>query len=96
MSRAYDQIAETRPGGEGALMRAQAQADEVGQHYEQLCERICLAEPRTLKGVLAKLRCATRCIRDIVPEGEEPERVGDTSSASSLPWSGILSAWSAR
>ena len=27
--------------------------------------------------MLAKLRCATRCIRDTVPEGKDPERVCD-------------------
>ena len=31
----------------------------------------------SLEGVLAKLRCATGCIRDIAPEGKDPEKVCD-------------------
>ena len=77
MSHAYDRIGETRrerPGDHGAIREAQQRADVLGRRYERLCERIYQAEPRTLEGVLAKLRCATRCIRDIVPEGKDPER----------------------
>ena len=80
MSRAYDRIGDIRrerPGDEGALMKAQAQADELGRRYERLCERIYEAEPWTLEGVLAKLRCAARCIQDTVPTGKDPERVCD-------------------
>ena len=80
MSFAYDRIGETRrerSGDDGALLAAQARAEALGHRYERLCERIRQAEPRTLEGVLAKLRCATRCIRDTVPEGKDPERVCD-------------------
>ena len=80
MSRAYDRIGETRrdrPGDDGAMREAQERAEVLGRQYERLCERIYEAEPRTLEGVLAKLRCATQCIRDIVPEGKDPERVCD-------------------
>ena len=82
MCLAYDRIGETRreqSGDDGALNQAQAQAraEALGRRYERLCERICRAEPRTLEGVLAKLRCATRCIGDTVPEGKDPEHVCD-------------------
>ena len=80
MSLAYDRIGETRrqqPGDDAALSQAQARAEALGRRYERLCERIYRAEPRTLEGVLAKLRCATRCIRDTVPEGKDPEHVCD-------------------
>jgi hypothetical protein len=80
MSLAYDRIGETRrecSGDDAALLAAQARADALGQRYERLCERICRSEPRTLDGLLAKLRCATRCIRDTVPEGRDPERFCD-------------------
>ena len=79
MCLAYDRIGETRErsGDDGALLAAQARAEALGHRYERLCERIRQAEPRTLEGVLAKLRCATRCIRDTVPEGKDPERVCD-------------------
>ena len=80
MRCAYDRIGQTqreRPGDDGAIREAQARADMLGRRYERLCERIYQAEPRTLEGVLAKLRCATRCIRDIVPEDQDPERVCD-------------------
>ena len=78
MTLAYDRIGDARrerPGDDAALSQAQARAEALGLRYERLCERICQAEPRTLEGVLAKLRCATRCIRDTVPEGKDPERV---------------------
>ena len=80
MSLAYDRIGETRrqqPGDDAALSQAQARAEALGRRYERLCERIRRSEPRTLDGVLAKLRCATRCIRDTVPEGKDPEHVCD-------------------
>jgi hypothetical protein len=80
MSLAYDRIGETRrerPGDDAGLLAAQERADALGRRYERLCERICRAEPQTLEGVLAKLRCATRCVRDTMPEGKDPERVCD-------------------
>jgi hypothetical protein len=80
MSHAYDLIGQTRrerPGDDGAIREAQERADVLGRRYERLCGRIYQAKPRTLEGVLAKLRCATRCIRDIVPEGKDPERLCD-------------------
>jgi hypothetical protein len=80
MCLAYDHIGETRrerSGDDAALLAEQERAEALGRRYERLCERICEAEPRTLEGVLAKLRCATRCIRDTVPEGKDPERVCD-------------------
>jgi hypothetical protein len=70
-------IACERPDDDHAIAEAQARADALGWRYEQLCERICNMEPRTLKGVLAKLRCATRCIRDTVPPEADPERTCD-------------------
>jgi hypothetical protein len=80
MSLAYDRIGETRrerSGDDGALVAAQARAEALGHRYERLCERIRQAEPRTLEGVLAKLRCASRSIRDTVPEGKDPEHACD-------------------
>jgi hypothetical protein len=80
MTLAYDRIGETRrerSGDDAALSQAQARAEALGRRYERLCERICQTEPRTLEGVLAKLRCASRSIRDMVPEGKDPERVCD-------------------
>ena len=64
MSHAYERIGQTqreRPGDDGAIREAQQRADVLGRRYERLCERIYQAEPRTLEGVLAKLRCAIRC-----------------------------------
>jgi hypothetical protein len=80
MCLAYDRIGETRrerSGDDAALRGAQARAEALGRRYQRLCERICQAEPRTLEGVLAKLRCATRCVWDTLPEGKDPERVCD-------------------
>jgi len=80
MSQAYDRLAVTlreRPADDDALSRAQAQADALGKRYERLCERLCRTEAANLEGVLAKLECATRCIRDIVPEGKDPEQACD-------------------
>jgi hypothetical protein len=62
----------------GALIAdAQAAADNLGRQYDQLCDRICKTEARTLAGVFAKLQCATRCIRDVLPDGKDPEQVCD-------------------
>jgi hypothetical protein len=80
MEDAYERLAKTlseRPGDEQALSRAQSRADVLGKRYERLCDRICRTEAATLDGVLAKLQCATRCIRDIVPEGKDPELACD-------------------
>ena len=80
MSLAYGRIGDARrerPDDDAALSQAQARAEALGLRYERLCERICQAEPRTLEGVLTKLRCATRCVWDTVPEGKDPERVCD-------------------
>ena len=80
MGQAYDRLAVTlreRPADDDALSRAQAQADALGKRYERLCERLCRTEAANLEGVLAKLECATRCIRDIVPEGKDPEQACD-------------------
>jgi hypothetical protein len=70
-------IACERPDDDHAIGEAQARADALGRRYEQLCERICNSEARTLEGVLAKLRCATRCIRDIMPNGKDAELACD-------------------
>jgi hypothetical protein len=70
-------IACERPDDDHAMGEAQARADALGRQYEQLCERICNMEARTLEGVLAKLRCATQCIRDTVPRAADPERTCD-------------------
>jgi hypothetical protein len=37
----------------------------------------CRTEAATLEEVLAKLECATQCIRDIVPDGKDPEQACD-------------------
>ena len=62
---------------EGAIRRAQAQADAIGRRYQQLCERIYNTRPMTLQGLLAKIRCATRCVRDALPRGADPEAACD-------------------
>jgi hypothetical protein len=70
MSLAYEHIGETRrerPGDDAALSAAQARADALGRR----------SEPRRLEGVLAKLRCAARCIRDTLPARTNPERTCD-------------------
>jgi hypothetical protein len=67
-------IARERPDNDHAIGEAQEHADALGRRYEQLCERICNTEATTLAGVLAKLRCATQCIRDAIPVAADPER----------------------
>jgi hypothetical protein len=80
MDEAYKQLAETlreRPDDEKALREGDALADALGRRYERLCDEICRAEARTFEGVLAKLQCATQCIRDVVPKGTDPEQTCD-------------------
>ena len=80
MDIAYQRLAQAlceHRNDEQALSRAQSRAESVGKRYERLCERICRTGVTTLEGVLAKLQCATRCIRDIVPEGTDPEQACD-------------------
>jgi hypothetical protein len=38
---------------------------------------LCNTEAHTFKGVLAKLRCAARCIRDTVPPTNDPKLTCD-------------------
>jgi hypothetical protein len=80
MDNAYRQLADTlreRPDDDEALRAGDALADALGRRYERLCDEICRTETRTLEGVLAKLQCATQCIRDILPEGTDPEQACD-------------------
>jgi hypothetical protein len=80
MDVAYERLARTlrqHPADDEALSRAQGQADALGKRYERLCERICRTDAATLDEVLAKLQCAAQCIRDIVPEGTDPEQACD-------------------
>ena len=80
MDAAYERLARTlreRPADDEALGRAQAQADALGRRYGRVCERICRTAAATLDEVLVKLQCATRCIRDIVPDGIDPEKACD-------------------
>jgi hypothetical protein len=80
MDNAYQYLAKAlceRPDNEQALSRAQSQAESLGKRYDRLCDQICRTEVTTLEGVLAKLQCATQCIRDIVPEGTAPEQACD-------------------
>ena len=77
MDDEYERMA--RVPGEGAaddhsLRRAQVQADVLGKRYERLCERICRSDAPSFEDVLAKLQCATQCIREILPEGTDPEQ----------------------
>jgi hypothetical protein len=65
------------PAPSALIADAQAAADDLGRQYDELCDRICKTEARTLAGVFAKLRCATRCIRDVLPEGKDPEQTCD-------------------
>ncbi len=77
---AYDRLSavlQERPDDDRDIGEAEAQADAMGRRYEQLCDQICNTEARTLEGVLAKLRCATRCIRDIMPNGKDAELACD-------------------
>jgi hypothetical protein len=66
-----------RPRDERAIGEAQAQADALGQQYEQACDEIYKTPATSLQGLLAKLQCATRCIQDILPEGTDPEQACD-------------------
>jgi hypothetical protein len=80
MDDAYERLARTlceHPADAEILSRAQAQADALGKRYERLCERICRTEAASIEGVLAKLECAARCIRDTLPDGKDPEQAGD-------------------
>jgi hypothetical protein len=80
MDAAYGRVdAQLRecPNDDESISKAHAEADRLGQAYTDLCERICRTEAHTLKGVLAKLRCAARCIRDTVPPTNDPEMTCD-------------------
>jgi hypothetical protein len=80
MDAAYHRLAKImreRPADDLALSCAQADADALGKRYERLCDRICRSKAATLEDVLVKLECATQCIRDIVPDGKNPERACD-------------------
>jgi hypothetical protein len=80
MDTAYRELSavlRAQPRDELAIGEAQARADALGQRYEQTCDEVCEKPAVSLQGVLAKLQCATRCIRDIVPEGADPEQVCD-------------------
>jgi hypothetical protein len=80
MDAAYHRLAKIiceRPADDLALSCVQAEADAPGKRYERLCDRICRSEAATLEEVLAKLECATQCIRDIVPDGKDPEQACD-------------------
>jgi hypothetical protein len=80
MGAAYDDLTKVlreRPADNEGLSRAQAKADALGTRYERFCDRICRTEATTLEGVLAKLECAKQCIRDIVPDGTDPEETCD-------------------
>ena len=75
MAAAYDQLdtlLRECPHNDPSIAEGQAQADALGRQYEQLCEQICTTEVRSLEGVLAKLRCAVRCIQDTVPPSADP------------------------
>jgi hypothetical protein len=72
-----DALLRQRPNDHKSISKAQGQAEALGQEYAELCERICKTDARTLKGVLAKLRCATHCVRDIVPPAKDLELVCD-------------------
>jgi hypothetical protein len=65
------------PAASALIADAQAAADDLGRQYDELCNRICKTEARTLAGVFAKLQCATRCIRDVLPDGKDPEQACD-------------------
>jgi len=80
MDAAYDRVDSLfreRPNDDTSISKAHAEADRLGQAYTDLCERICRTEAHTFKGVLAKLRCAARCIRDTVPPTKDPELACD-------------------
>jgi hypothetical protein len=80
MGMAYEDLTKMlreQPIDNEALCSAQAKADALGTRYERFCDRICRTEATTLEGVLAKLECAKQCIRDIVPDGTDPEETCD-------------------
>jgi hypothetical protein len=80
MDAAYHHLSavlQAQPCDERAIGEAQARADALGQRYEQICDEVYKTPATSLEGVLAKLQCATRCIRDIVPEGTDPEQACD-------------------
>jgi hypothetical protein len=80
METAYDQLdalLRERPNDDLSVSKAHDQAEALGQEYAEQCERICRTKARTLEGVLAKLRCAARCIRDTVPPANDPELTCD-------------------
>jgi hypothetical protein len=80
MDAAYDRVdalLRERPNDDASISKAHAEADRLGQAYADLCERICMTEAPSLKGVLAKLRCAARCTRDTVPPTNDPELTCD-------------------
>jgi hypothetical protein len=70
-------VLRARPVDDRAASEAQARADALGTLYEQSCDRVYNTEASSLEGVLAKLQCARQCIRDIVPEGTDPEPTCD-------------------
>jgi hypothetical protein len=70
-------VLRVHPGDECAMSEAQARAEALGTRYEQTCGQICATPAGDLEGVLAKLQCAAQCIRDIVPEGTDPEQACD-------------------
>jgi hypothetical protein len=80
MEAAYDRLdalLREHPNDDRSASKAHDQAEALGQEYAELCERICKTKAQTLEGVLAKLRCAARCIRDTVPPANDPERTCD-------------------
>jgi hypothetical protein len=80
MDDAYERLVRAlreRPADHEGLRRTQAQADALGKRHERLCEQICRTQAESIGDVLAKLQCATGCIRDIVPEGTDPEQACD-------------------
>jgi hypothetical protein len=80
METAYDRLdalLRERPNNDQSISKAHAQAEALGSEYAELCERICKTKAPTLEGVLAKLRCAARCIRDTVPPANDPELTCD-------------------
>ncbi|HEV2549955.1 MAG TPA: hypothetical protein VGU20_21775 [Stellaceae bacterium] len=70
-------VLRAQPRNEQAIGEAQARADALGQRYEQACDEVYKLPATSLEGVLAKLHCATQCIRDILPEGADPEQTCD-------------------
>jgi hypothetical protein len=80
MDSAYnrvDALLRECPNDDESISKAHGKAETLGQEYTDLCERICNTEAHTFKGVLAKLRCAARCIRDTVPPTNDPKLTCD-------------------